>query len=79
MGVPSASGLRLDLREPGARRRIGDADEKITGRALDLPSGELRLALQGLVAVRTVEFKFVRVHRILPHHAQTRCKKYIKK
>ena len=46
MGVPGAAGLRLDLGETGARRRIGNADEMIAGRALDLPAGELRLALQ---------------------------------
>jgi hypothetical protein len=52
--------------ETGARRRIWDADEVVAGRALDLPAGELRLALQRLVAVGTVEFEFVRVHSLLP-------------
>jgi hypothetical protein len=34
------------------------------GRALNLPTGKLRLALQWLIAVGTVEFEFVRVHSL---------------
>ena len=60
------------------RRRIRDADEMVARRALDLPAGELGLALQRLVAVGTVEFEFVRVHKLLLHHAPTGCKKYMK-
>jgi hypothetical protein len=78
MRVPGAAGLRLDLREAGAGWRIGDADEDIAGRALDLPTGELRLALQRLIAVGTIEFKFVGVHKLHHHHAQTSCEKYMK-
>jgi hypothetical protein len=78
MRVPRASGLRLHMREAGARRRIGDADKDIARRTLDLPAGELRLALQWLVTVRTIEFEFVRVHKLLPHHAQTGDGKYMK-
>jgi len=65
MSVPGASGLRLHMGETGARRRIGDADEMVAGRALNLAAGKLRLALQRLVAVGTIEFEFVRVHRLL--------------
>ncbi len=71
-------GFRLNLGETHARRRIGNADEMLAGRALDLPTGELRFALQRLIAVRTIEFELVRVHSLPPHHAQTGGKKYIK-
>jgi hypothetical protein len=54
------------MSETGARWRIGNADEMLAGRALDLPTGELRLALQRLIAVGTVEFKFVRAHKLHP-------------
>jgi hypothetical protein len=70
--------LRLDVGEAGARRRIGDADEMVARRALNLPAGKLRLALQRLIAVGTVEFEFICVHNVAPHHAQTGCKKYMK-
>jgi hypothetical protein len=51
MSVPSAAGLRLDVREAGAGWRIRDADEVVAGRALNLAASELRLTLQWLVAV----------------------------
>jgi hypothetical protein len=63
MRVPGASRLWLHLRETRPRRWIRDADEVIAGRALDLPAGKLRFALQRLVAVGTIEFEFVRVHK----------------
>ena len=66
MRIPSAAGFRLDLREAHARRRIGDADEMLAGRALDLPAGKLRLALQRLVAVRAVKLEFICIHIRLP-------------
>ena len=66
ISVPGAPGFRLHLREPHAGGRIGNADENVAGRALNLAAGELRLALQGLVAVRAVEFEFVCVHKLLP-------------
>ena len=66
MRVPSVPGLRLDVREPGARRRIRDADEMLAGRALDLPSSELRFAFQRLIAVGTVEFEFIGSHKSYP-------------
>jgi hypothetical protein len=78
MRGPGLAGFRLDVGEAGARRRIGNADEVIAGRALDLPAGVTRVALQRLVAVRTVEFEFVRAHKLLPHHAQTAGQKYMK-
>lgn len=78
MCVPGAAGFRLDLGETGARRWIGNADEMLAGRALNLPPGVARVALQRLIAVGTVEFKFVRAHKLHPHHAQTGRKKYIK-
>jgi hypothetical protein len=45
---------------------------------LNLPPGELRFALQRLVTMRTIEFEFICVHKLLPHHAQTSRKKYMK-
>ena len=44
MRVPGAAGFRLDVGETGACRRIGDADEMLAGRALDLASGVARVA-----------------------------------
>jgi hypothetical protein len=76
--VPSTAGFRLDVGEAGAGRRVGDADEMLAGRALDLASGMARVARERLIAVRTVEFKFGRVHRLVTgqklraHDAQTR-------
>jgi hypothetical protein len=78
MRVPGAARLRLDVGEPGAGRRIGDADEMLAGRALDLASGVAWVARKRLIAVRTIEFKFSRVHKLLAiqkpraHGAQTR-------
>ena len=78
MRVPGAPGLRLDVREAGARRRVGDSDEVIAGGTLDLPPGELWFALQRLVAVRAVKLEFGCVHKLHPHHAPTGGKKYMK-
>ena len=66
MCVPSAPGFRLDLGEAHARRRIGDADEMLAGRALNLPPGKLGFALQRLVAMRAVKLEFICVHKLLP-------------
>ena len=66
MCVPGAAGFRLDLGETGARRRIGNPDEMLAGRALNLPSGELRFALERLVAVGAVKLEFVCIHNLLP-------------
>ena len=77
MRGPGLADLRLDMGEAHARRRIRDADEVIAARALDLASGELRLALQRLVAVGTVEFEFGGVHRLHSQHAQIKDEKYV--
>jgi hypothetical protein len=63
MRVPSLAGFRLYVGEAGARRRIGNADQNLAGRALNLPAGELRFTLQRLIAVGTVEFEFIRTHK----------------
>jgi hypothetical protein len=42
----------------GLTRDAGNADQHIAGGALDLPSRELFLALQMLIAVWTIEFEF---------------------
>jgi len=72
MGGPGLPRFRLDLRKPHARRWIGDADEVLAGRALNLPPGELSFALQGLVAVGAVEFECVGIHGLHPHKRRTR-------
>ena len=53
--------------ESHARRWIGDADEMLAGRALNLPARKLCLALQRLIAVGTIEFEVVRTHGLYPH------------
>jgi hypothetical protein len=85
MCVPSAAGFRLDVGESCARRRIGDADEMLAGRALDLASRMARVARERLITMRTVEFKFGRVHKLSygqkprVHHVRTGRRKYMKK
>jgi len=54
--------LRLDVGKARAGRWIGDANEVIAGGTLDLAAGELRFALQRLIAVGTVELEFVGIH-----------------
>ncbi len=67
---PRLADFRLNVRKPGARRRIGNANQVIAGRALNLPAGELRFAFQRLIAVGTVEFELGGVHRFRPVHAR---------
>ena len=62
MGVPGMSRLGRNMGEPGAGRRIRNADEVLAGRALNLPAGEMDLALERLVTVGTVELEFGGVH-----------------
>jgi len=57
MRGPGLAGLRLDVGETGARRRTGNADEMLAGRALNLPAGVTGIALQRLIAVGTIEFE----------------------
>ncbi len=66
MRVPSMAGYRLHMGEAGARRRIGNADKMLARRTLNLPAGIARVALQRLIAVGTIEFKLVGVHRLPP-------------
>jgi hypothetical protein len=44
VSVPSAAGFRLDMGESGPRWRIGNTDEMLASRALDLASGVARVA-----------------------------------
>jgi hypothetical protein len=60
---PCLAGFRLHLGETSASGRIGNADQNLAGRALNLPAGELRFALQGLITVGTVKFEFIGVHK----------------
>ncbi len=64
MGGPRLAGLRVDLGEAGACRRVGDTDEVLAARTLDLAAGESRLALERLVAVRAVELELGGAHSL---------------
>ena len=65
MRGPGLAVFRLNMGEAGASRWIGNADQNLAGRALNLPAGKLRLALQRLIAVGTVKFEFVGVHKLI--------------
>jgi hypothetical protein len=52
--------------ETSARRRIGNADEVVAGRALNLPAGVARIALQRLITMGTIEFELGLAHKFLP-------------
>jgi hypothetical protein len=78
VGGPGLAGFRLDMGKTGARRWIGNADEDIAGRTLDLPARELGLTFQWLITVGTVKFEFICAHTLHPHHAANGRKKYIK-
>ena len=71
MRGPSLTGFRVDTGEPGARRRIGNADEMVASRALNLPARVARIALQRLVTMGTLEFEFGSIHKLHPPNAQT--------
>ncbi len=64
-GVPGPAHLRIDLGEPGACRRVRNADDVVAGRALNLPARILRLAFQRLVAMGTIKFEFRVTHKCL--------------
>jgi len=68
MRRPSLARFGLDLREAGARRRIGDAEEMVAGRALNLPAGELRFEFQRLITVGTIKFEVVCAHGMFAFH-----------
>ncbi len=63
VGIPSMSRFGHDLCEAHSRRWVGDADEVLAGRALNLAPGKLRFTFQRLIAVRAVEFEFRCGHR----------------
>lgn len=67
MRIPRAARFRRDVSKPRAGRRIGDAYQMLARRALNLPARKLRLALQWLVAVGTIEFEFARAHGLCLH------------
>ena len=64
MSRPSLAVFRLDVSEAGSRRRIGNADEMVASRALNLSARVAGIALQRLVAVGTVEFEFGVAHSL---------------
>ena len=66
MSGPGLAGFRLDMREAGTRRRVRNADEDVASGTLNLSAGMARVALQRLIAVRTIEFEFGRFHRLFP-------------
>jgi hypothetical protein len=51
--------------EAHAGRWIGNADEMLARRALNLPPGELSFTFQWLIAVLTVKLEFVCIHNLL--------------
>jgi len=78
MRGPGLAGFRVDMGEAGARRRVGNSDEMVAPRALNLSARMARVAFQRLVAVGTVELEFVGAHGLHLPHAQTGCQKYVK-
>jgi hypothetical protein len=70
MRGPGLAGFRLDVCETGACRWIGNADEMVASRAFNLPASIGRGALQRLIAVRTVEFEVLGIHKFQPDHKQ---------
>ena len=50
--------------DAAARRRVGNANEKVASRALNLPPGESRLPPERLVAVRALELEFRVAHSL---------------
>ena len=74
MGIPSATRLGLDLCEAGAGRRIGNSNEMLTTGTLNLASGELRFALERLVAMRAIELEFGGSHSAYLHKRKSRGK-----
>ena len=74
MRIPGVPGFRLHMGKTGAGRRIGDADEVLASRTLNLPPGVARITLQRLIAVGTVEFEFSGAHRVHPNMRKTAAK-----
>ena len=72
MRGPGLAGFRLDVGEPGPGGRIGNVDEMLAAGTLNLPAGEMRFALDRLVAVRTVKLEFGCVHRFYLHKRKSR-------
>lgn len=68
-GVPGFAALAGNSCETGARRWIGNVDQVIAGRALDLSSGMLDGALQVLRAMRAFKFEFACRHEFRKHCA----------
>jgi hypothetical protein len=63
--IPGSTGFWGNVGKPTPGRRIRNADEVLTGRALNLASRETNLALERLVAVRAIELEFGRGHKLL--------------
>jgi len=61
--IPSPSALAWDTGETATRRRIGNIDKVVTGRALNLPAGELHFTFHVLLAMRALKFELVGSHR----------------
>ena len=78
MRSPGLARFQRDLNETLARGWIGDADQVLAGRALNLPPGEMRFALQRLIAVGTIEFEFVGVHSFYIHKRNPQVKSMVK-
>ena len=66
MCIPGVARFRRDVRKARSGRRIGDTDEVLAGRTLDLSAGELHFTFQRLITVGAIEFEFVGVHKLCP-------------
>ena len=64
------------MRETGAGRRIGNANEVLAVRTLNLSAGMARVAFQRLVAVGAIELE-IGAHKLALMLARTRGKKSI--
>jgi len=56
--------------ESGARRWIGNTNQMLAAGALNLPTGILSFAFQGLVTVGAIKLEFRRRHKLYPLLAQ---------
>jgi len=60
--IPGPSALAWHTGETAARRRIGNIDEVITRRALNLAARELHFTFEVLFAMRALKFEFAGSH-----------------
>ena len=79
MRGPGLAGFRVDVGEARTRRRIGNADEMVASRALNLPARVAGIAFQRLVAVGTVKLEFGVAHSLHPFMRKPTAKSMLEK